>query len=313
MLVKDEAPVLRRCLDSISGIVDYWVICHAGSAVGTKEMLKQCLSGVPGEFHEIAWTDAGQTRTAALKLARGKGDYHLFLDADMTVSVTGEFRDLLEADSCLVREESEAQCWAERLVSDQHEWRYVGAARPFLYSTTSRTREKLNKLTITRHEDNAAHAVECRRDIELLTQSLERGANVPRATFHLAQCYRDLGNLPLAIEYYEKRATLGGWAEEVWYSLYQVARLQQRLGIAWMLVLDQYLRAYEFRPSRIEPLYHIARFYRENGQPSLARLFAGPGLGAPYPDDLLFIERQVYEGGMEPLSCTEPIICADIR
>jgi len=142
----------------------------------------------------------------------------------------------------------------------------------------------------------------------LLKGELEKGANVPRATFYLAQCYRDLGNLPMAVEWYEKRTTMGGWAEEVWYSHYQIARLQQRLGISWMLVLSQYLRAYEFRPARIEPLYHVAKFYRENQQYCLGHLFSQAGLSAVYPDDLLFIERNVYDGDLareHALCCEE--------
>ncbi|MGH7866768.1 MAG: hypothetical protein ACREP9_03810, partial [Candidatus Dormibacteraceae bacterium] len=61
-----------------------------------------------------------------------------------------------------------------------------------------------------------------------------------------------------------------------------------------------YLRAYESRPSRIEPLLQIAKYYRESGQDHLGRLFARSGMGVEYPnEDLLFIERGIYEGGME--------------
>ena len=88
---------------------------------------------------------------------------------------------------------------------------------------------------------------------------------------------------------------MGGWDEEVWYSLYQVARLQHRMGLAWALVLDAYLHAYEFRPTRVEPIYQIARFYRETGLYHLAYLFSRAVINAPYPQDLLFIERSTYE------------------
>jgi len=97
------------------------------------------------------------------------------------------------------------------------------------------------------------------------------------------------------MEWYEHRARMGGWDEEVWYSLYQVARLQHRMGLAWALVLDAYLRAYSFRPTRLEPLYHVARFYRENEQFHLGYLFSRAVINAPYPEDLLFIERSTYE------------------
>jgi hypothetical protein len=88
---------------------------------------------------------------------------------------------------------------------------------------------------------------------------------------------------------------MGGWDEEVWYSLYQVARLQHRLGYAWPLVLAAYLRAYGFRPTRLEPIFHVAKFYRENGQYHIGHLFSRVVNEAPYPDDLLFIEKNIYD------------------
>jgi len=117
------------------------------------------------------------------------------------------------------------------------------------------------------------------------------------------------GNLTQAIEWYEKRASMGGWDEEVWYSLYQVARLHQRLGFAWALVLDAYLRAYEFRPTRVEPIYQIARFYREHGQYHLGYLFSRAVFDTPYPEDLLFIEKGIYqhELALEYALCREQL------
>jgi hypothetical protein len=37
---------------------------------------------------------------------------------------------------------------------------------------------------------------------------------------------------------------MGSRGEEVWYSRFQIARLQHQLGYAWPLVLDAYLNAY---------------------------------------------------------------------
>ena len=66
------------------------------------------------------------------------------------------------------------------------------------------------------------------------------------------------------------------------------------MGLAWALVLDAYLRAFEFRPTRVEPIYQIARFYREHAQYHLAYLFSRAVIDTPYPEDLLFIEKSIY-------------------
>ncbi len=148
---------------------------------------------------------------------------------------------------------------------------------------------------MTHHGDETRQRGKIERYLTLWKRGLEWEPDNPRYIFYVAQSYRDLGNLPQAIEWYEERASMGAWDEEVWYSLYQVARLQHRIGIAWPLVLDAYLRAYEFRSTRIEPLYQVARFYRENRQYHLGCLFSPTGLNAAYPDDILFIEKSVYE------------------
>lgn len=294
MIVKDEARRIRPCLEALRGWVDTWVVCDTGSKDGTQAMVRECLSGIPGKLHQVPWVDFGHNRTHALTLARGAADYHLIVDADMIFQQKGEFRQGLEADSYLVRERAQEECWVERLISDRHDWTHVGSVRPFLHSKTSVTRAKLLQPSFEKAFELKPDASMLHYKIALLERSLERGENIPRATFHLAQNYRDLGNLPRAIEFYEKRATLGGWPEEIWYSLYQVARLQQRLGISWVLVLSQYLRAYQFRPQRVESLFRVAEFYRSRGESHLADVFSNACKGRPYPDDLLFIEPEAY-------------------
>jgi tetratricopeptide (TPR) repeat protein len=299
---------IRRCLESVKSSIGYWVICDGGLSDGARRVIQDVLGEIPGELVKTVWVDAAHNLKEALKLARGRGDYHLFLDPDMAVSVSDEFRRVLEADSYLVKLDGPEECWVERLVSDRHDWVYQGSAYPFVRAKTATRRERLHGLKIVRQGEREPDRSARKEEIELLKKDVERGINVARCAFYVAQCYREIGNIQQAIEWYERRSTMGGWAEEAWYSLYQVARLQQRMGISWMLVLNQYLRAYEFRPTRAEPLYHIARFYRESRQWHLGYLFSSAGYRIPYPDDLLFIDRAVYEYGLaleHALCCRE--------
>ena len=89
MIVRDEAEVIGRCIESVRERIDYWVICDTGSTDATREIVRDALAGVPGELHQRKWVDFGHNRTELLRLARGKADYLLLLDADMTVSVNG--------------------------------------------------------------------------------------------------------------------------------------------------------------------------------------------------------------------------------
>lgn len=298
MVVCNRAAVVGRCLNSAKDVIDHWVICDSGSTDGTQDIIREALREIPGALHEIPRMDVAPALTEALRLSKGKAEYHLLLDPNLEVRGGAAFREKLGADSYLVKEEGQFECWVERLISDRHEWRYAGLTRQFIRSMTATKREKLLELSVKRQTPTAASKDDIQSEIELLKESIRRGSNVARATFYLAQAFRDLGNLPQAIELYEKRAAMGGWDEEVWYSLYQVASLQQRLGVAWLLVLNQYLRAYQFRPSRIEPLFHIAKYYRETEQYHLGYLFSRTAIEAAYPDDLLFIERGTYESDL---------------
>jgi hypothetical protein len=77
--------------------------------------------------------------------------------------------------------------------------------------------------------------------------------------------------------------------------MYQVARIQHQSTMAWPQVFNSYLAAYQFCPSRLEPILYVARYYRETKQYHLGHLFSRLCVETPYPDDILFIEKNIYE------------------
>src|SRR5262245_49038382 len=92
MIVRNESAVVRRCLDSVKGVISHWVICDTGSTDDTAIIIEETLKGIPGTLYRTPWVDFGHNRSLALQLARGKADYHLLIDADMVVNVRREFR-----------------------------------------------------------------------------------------------------------------------------------------------------------------------------------------------------------------------------
>src|SRR5919109_4739906 len=115
MIVKDEAQVIERCLGSARGLIDSWVICDTGSTDGTQELITRALQGVPGELHERPWVDFGHNRSELMRLARGRADYLLLIDADMTVSFERDDLGELEADSYMLRHAGELEYRIKRL------------------------------------------------------------------------------------------------------------------------------------------------------------------------------------------------------
>lgn len=103
MIVKDEAPVIRRCLDSVRPLIDRWLIVDTGSADGTQEIVREHFRDIPGDLVERPWRDFAHNRSEALALARPHGAYTLIIDADDAMVVPDGFRwPDLDADSYTV-------------------------------------------------------------------------------------------------------------------------------------------------------------------------------------------------------------------
>jgi glycosyltransferase involved in cell wall biosynthesis len=271
MIVRDEIDVLKRCLDSCRELIDHWVICDTGSTDGTQDLIRRELAGIPGELYERQWVDFGLNRSELMKLACGKGDYLLLLDADWTVEVTpGALADL-GADSYLIRHAGAVEFHNKRLVSGRLDWRYVGATHEYIASDAERTCERLEGVAIHVRSVGGSRTGRWRRDAELLEAALERDPSDARAAFYLAQTYRDIGEasddhakLALALEHYRRRAELDGWAEETYFARYQVGVLSARLG-DWPTAVDAFLTAWELRPARLEAVHDLTVGLRERG------------------------------------------------
>jgi glycosyltransferase involved in cell wall biosynthesis len=301
MIVRDEATVIERLIESVRGLIDTWVICDTGSVDGTQAVIERALADVPGTLHERPWRDFGHNRTELMRLAHGAADYLLLLDADMTVGRAAELPASLTADSYLIRSSGELEFWRKLLVRGDRSWRYVGTTHEYITldegPEAGEVTDRLDAIVIDHHADGGARAGKFERDARLLEADLRRDANNERAVFYLAQTYRDVGELEQAVSLYERRATMGGWEEEVFYSLYQAGVLRAELG-DWPLAMATLVRAFEQRPARTEPLYELAARLRLRGEYETAHLFASRGLGRPVPADLLFVQPWIYRWGL---------------
>jgi len=86
MIVKNEARVIQRCLESVRPLADYFLIEDTGSIDGTQEIIRLWLdqNNLPGEVFEEHWQDFAHNRSVALARLRKRSeiDYALIIDAD---------------------------------------------------------------------------------------------------------------------------------------------------------------------------------------------------------------------------------------
>ena len=120
--------------------------------------------------------------------------------------------------------------------------------------------------------------------------------NNERYKFYLAQSYFDSQQWEEAEKWYKIRADAGGWGEEVFYSLLRVGMCKAIRGESTGEIIHAFLEAHNNRPTRAEPLYHLARTYREILEmPAIGYVFAKRAVEIPYPqNDILFISSDVY-------------------
>jgi GR25 family glycosyltransferase involved in LPS biosynthesis len=299
MIVRDEAHVIGETLDSVAPHIDHWVIVDTGSTDATIQTVRSHMAalGIEGELHERPWRDFGANRTEALELCRGKADYAWVVDADDLVA--GEL-DLsgLTADSYILRYGEDFRYWRKQVFRDGLRWRYEGVVHEYPRCLDPATEERLEgdyHLESRRLGARSRAADKYERDCRLLEEALERNPDDERAQFYLGQSYFDAGEHRQALEAYTRRAEMGGWDEEVFYSLLRRASCLTLLDEPWEAALSAYLEAWQSRPGRAEPLYEIAHHYRLSDDFALGHLFAKRAAEIPFPDaDSLFVGADVY-------------------
>ena len=296
MIVKNESAVIERCLASVRDLVDYWVVSDTGSTDGTQDLIRAAMDGIPGELHEDPWQNFGHNRSLNLEHARGKADYLLLIDADMVLRQDGDLPELT-ADSYMIRHGGDTEYRNKRLVRGSLPWRYVGSTHEYL--TTGRPDHELHldALVVDHFADGGSRADKFERDARLLTADLVRDPNNTRTVFYLAQTRRDQGEHDEAVALYRRRARMGGWPEEVYFSLLQVGELLADAD-QWPEAMDAFVEAWEFRPQRLEALYELTSRLRVQGRYQAAYAFACAGIGEPQPADVLFVRPWVYRWGL---------------
>jgi glycosyltransferase involved in cell wall biosynthesis len=300
MIVRNEAPVIRRCLASVRPIIDHWVVVDTGSTDGTQQIVAECLQGIPGELVERPWVGFAHNRTEAIGYARGHGRYALVVDADELVEVSDDFdTGSLTADAYLVVANHTGMTYLRRqILRLDLPWRYEGVLHEQAVCEQLRREEIAGGIVmIAGHAGaRARDPTTLRRDALLLEGALLTEPDNSRYVYYLAQAYRDCGDFELATRYYRRRVEMGGVRDEIWVSLYMIARMHEHTRAPPATVVEEYLKAFEFDPLRAEPLYRIGVHFRERGEHHVARLFLAQALQVPAPQyTALLVERDVYE------------------
>jgi len=286
MIVKNEAPVILRCLRSVKPLISSYSISDTGSTDNTMDLIRQELAGLPGVLQSDPWQDFATNRNLAL--SRCDGDFILIIDADDTLQHTGGKIILSpEFDSFEMRLYfPEFFYWQTKIIRNDPRWRWEGKVHEVLMFDGNPKSSKIENLRMIIHGDG--HRSRLGDKFERDLKVFESEPPTPRNVFYHAQTLECLLRNEEAITKYYERAGMGGWQEEVYYSLWKAAKLmagqrpQDEVAAAMF-------RAYFYRPSRLEALVGLCSLLRNE-----KRYDESYRLSMIHPEpsaDVLFIDR----------------------
>lgn len=314
MIVKNETHVILRCLESVYKYIDRYDITDTGSTDGTQDMIRDFFAkkGIPGEIYQSDWKGFGDhagnigSRTEAFQNAKGKADYAWVIDADDSLSGDLILPHGTDVDAYTLQfTRGEFSWWRTQIFKNNRDWRYVGVLHEYPDSDPKPYRiEKLHGNYFIDARTEGARNIgvspieKYSKDAEALEKAIAEDPTNVRYQFYLAQSYFDSQQWEKALNAYKRRAEMGGWEEEIFFSLYRVAICKVFLQHPWSEIYDAFMMSYEARPTRAEPLYQLARLHRMHNRPKAAYIYARMALEIPRPvEDTLFIEEIPYSWG----------------
>lgn len=306
MIVRNENARIERCLKSVLPYVKSVAILDTGSTDGTQDTIKYlcAMADVPCVIEDGQFKDFSQARNEAFALARkhNHGDrwcqFALLVDADMVLVAEPNAFDNLDgnAPSYDMMQKGGAVSYGNRRILNLNVAKppYVGVTHEYIDVPAFGMIEGARFLD---YADGSNRADKFSRDAQLLNDALRDDRGNARYQFYLANTYRDWGKHSIAINHYKQRIAMGGWDEETHSAMMSLAHCHKARGNTGEFV-SGLIAAYNFRPSRVEPLHDLAVYYREAGNNTAAAIFTSTALGKKRPNDLLFVNDYVYEHGI---------------
>jgi glycosyltransferase involved in cell wall biosynthesis len=316
MIVKDEAHVIERCLNSVKPLIDEVVIVDTGSTDDTIKVINNFLKreNLAGKITETTWQGFAHGRSLALEEARKTNcDYSLMIDADEVLKFKNNFNvekfkeslsfDIYDIPTNMVG----TIYYRPTLTCNKREFKYKGVVHEFLDGGDFQTRGCIDHETqfynhpiqdSTRNKNPRKF----QDDAKLLKEALETEKDDflrSRYTFYAAQSHKDCNELGKALDLYLQRMEMGHWEEESYQSCLKAGTIQEQLGYPEEIIISTYLRGLEFNNSRAEAYHYVAKYCRLNGRNHLAYLMSKQGLTKKIKRHFLFTEKWIYDYGIQ--------------
>jgi glycosyltransferase involved in cell wall biosynthesis len=311
VMMKNESPIIERCLESVLPIADLVIITDTGSTDDSiiKAGLFLQKHRVNYKIYTREFIDFSHNRNELLRLAEVEDvDYVLMIDADEVFQLDNlklpEWKENLKGDYYDVIVKTGNLIYnLPRMTFNKANLCYEGVTHEYL-KVSGFYGGILPNLQIVQVNDSRRRLSGQKfvNDISLLEKALKESEDeglTRRYTFYLAQTYLAVDDLKNAKRRFHERSQMGGWKDEVFYCLYQLGRIAE---IEKENCADFYIRAYEVLPTRIESIAALRDFHLRRGQTQIAQLLNDKVNSTPKPVGGLFIEENKYVSTANPIS-----------
>ena len=320
-IVKNEAHVIERMLNSIKSIIDCAVFVDTGSTDGTQDVIKKWgeTNNIPCFVYERPFDNFENCRNYAMQMVKDKADYAFWLDADETMEIDPKVFDKHKLDKDLymfntyigAMKYTRNECW-----NTSKAFRWYGPVHEFIVCDEQGISSGLMDGIVVKVQMDGGSwkgniPDKYKKHSAILEDYIDNKDRNARWVFYTAQSYHDSASIPdnkaenderlrRSLKYYRERISRNdGYEEERFYSQFRVGTIMKVLEEPWYKVHQEFLKAYTMDPLRAEPIKAIVDYYLNNGEWHMAYLYSKFGKvnfhgKNPYPTRLLFVDESLY-------------------
>ncbi len=311
IMIKNEEPVIEATLlPYIKGGIHCFLVLDTGSTDKTVSVVRALFdkySVKHGYIVEQPFINFATSRNYALECAEKQfpqAQFFLMPDAEWYVQGVDELllfckQNIMRPEKSflvLLRTAEGESFYINRLFKAHKGIRFAGMVHEAINDTSPiKAPDSILFFYNPSRQGIAASRARSVRDLKVLQQWHQEDPESPRPVFYMAQTYFVLKDYKNAAIWYEKRCDMAGWEEECFYAHYRLGLVCKKLKDVDRM-LYYFLRAYQIRPTRAEPLIYLAQYYFDLKEYALAYKFVTQAVAIPYPiEDVLFIRKDLYD------------------